>query len=70
MRTPRPIRLLKPWGVYAPGQVFTEMGLGVATTLIERGLAEYADVQVKASPVDRMMQAVRPAKPHKTKSAA
>lgn len=68
MKTPRPVRLLKPWGMYSKGYVFTEMGGGVATTLIERGLAEYADEQVKASPVDRMMQAVRPKS--KAKSAA
>ena len=36
MKTPRPVMLLKGWGMYSPGQVFTEMGLGVATTLSAR----------------------------------
>ena len=51
------IRLLKPWGVYPKSYVFTEMTGGQARTLIERGIAEYCDEEIKVAPVNRMMQA-------------
>lgn len=57
MRSPRKVRLLKHWGFYNKGHVFTDMGHGQATTLIERNIAEYVDEEVKAAPVNRAMSA-------------
>lgn len=55
------VRLLKPWGQWSKGHIFTDMPGGQARTLIERHMAEEVrDDQVNgraiSSPVDRMMR--------------
>jgi len=56
------VRLLKAWGYYSKGFTFTAMPANQARTLIARGLAEYVDTEIKASPVNRILTAVLPRK--------
>jgi hypothetical protein len=56
----RRIRLLKAWENYCIGDVIPEMPQSSAELLVERGVAEYLDEQVKRAPVDRMMRARKP----------
>lgn len=42
------IRLIKPWGVFSAGTVFTEMSWAQREILIDRGLAERVEPDKKA----------------------
>lgn len=57
MNTLRPIRFKIAWGDRRVGDVVREPQAGEAQILVERGIAEYADEQIKRAPVDRMMRA-------------
>ncbi|HVJ31658.1 MAG TPA: hypothetical protein VND94_00970 [Terriglobia bacterium] len=54
------IHLLKPWGQYSKGRVFTDMPAGSARTLIDRGIAEEVKGEIEnvamTAPVDRSMR--------------
>ena len=57
MNTLRPVRLKLSWMQWPKGHLFTAMPAAQAQLMVAGGQAEYADREVKASPINRMMRA-------------
>lgn len=53
------VRLKLAWQTWPKGYVFTAMPAAQAQVMVERGMAEYCDEEIKFAPVDRMMRAAR-----------